>query len=306
MGASRRSVARSLQFRAKLQPVDPHDLHYQSHEAIDFVKNQPGLFRVLTLDGGFPPETNIVYGISDIRGYNALESPEYLAFLSAAGEYPVPHRHFRTLYFSRYESRLADFLNVEYIISGRALDHPKVSLVRSGDSFVYRNRSAMPRAFVVHETEVLVDSAAVAARLRDLDFDPGRTALVTRGPRLIGQKGLEARVRIAEYAPESVRIDASLDREGLLVVSDAWYPGWTVAVDGLPGEILKTNLAFRGVHLPAGAHVVEFRYDPPSFRAGLWISGGAVAFAAAWVGLAFRRNRDRRGAVSAESDANRN
>ncbi len=112
-------------------PSIPLAMHYPPHEAIDFVRRQPGLFRVLTLDGGFPPETNIAYGISEIRGYNAIESPEYLAFLSAAGEYATPHRHFRTLHFSRYESRLVDLLNVEYVISGRALDHPKLSLVRN-------------------------------------------------------------------------------------------------------------------------------------------------------------------------------
>jgi hypothetical protein len=293
-------------FGRNYNPSIPHDLHYPSHEAIDFVRKQPGLFRVLTLDGGFPPETNIVYGISEVRGYNALETSEYLAFLSAAGDYSVPYRHFRTLHFSRYESKLADFLNVEYIITSRPLDHPKLSLVWSGGAYVYRNGSAMPRAFVVHETEVLDDSTAVAARLRDPAFDPGKTALLVQGPRLVDREGPDARVRILDYAPEAVRIEASLEREGVLVLGDAWYPGWTAAVDGLPADVLKTNLAFRGVHLPAGAHVVEFRYDPPSFRAGLWISGGAVAFAAAWVGLAFRRNRDRRGAVSAESDANRN
>ncbi|OGW62562.1 MAG: hypothetical protein A2V83_07405 [Nitrospirae bacterium RBG_16_64_22] len=312
-GAQRRSWILSgvllldlFSFGRNYNPSIPQALHYPSHESIDFVRKQPGLFRVLTLDGGFPPETNMVYGLSEVRGYNALETPEYLAFLSAAGEFPVPHRHFRTLHFSRYESRLVDFLNVEYVISGRPLDHPKLSLVRSGGAYVYRNGSAMPRAFVVHETEVLSEPGAVAARLRDPDFDPGKTALLVRGPRLIGQEGSDARVRIMDYAPEVVRIDVSLEREGVLVLSDAWYSGWTAAVDGLPAEVLRTNLAFRGVQLSAGAHVVEFRYDPPSFRAGLWISGGSAAFAAAWAGLALRRNRDRRGAVSVESDANRN
>jgi uncharacterized membrane protein YfhO len=84
-------------------------------------------------------------------------------------------------------------------------------------------------------------------------------------------------------------MDVTLDRPGYLVLADTYYPGWRVAVNGEEQPILRANHAFRAVALPEGESHVAFRYDPLSFRFGLWISGavwlGAVI---AWCALRLR------------------
>jgi hypothetical protein len=57
-----------------------------------------------------------------------------------------------------------------------------------------------------------------------------------------------------------------------LVLADSFYPGWRVYVNGQEREILKANVFFRGVDLPAGTHIVEFLYRPRSFALGLTVS----------------------------------
>jgi uncharacterized membrane protein YfhO len=59
-------------------------------------------------------------------------------------------------------------------------------------------------------------------------------------------------------------------------MSDIYYPGWNVYVDGVKKPIYATNLVMRGVYIPAGAHIVEFVYEPLSFRLGLYISVGTL------------------------------
>lgn len=49
---------------------------------------------------------------------------------------------------------------------------------------------------------------------------------------------------------------------GLLVISDAWFPGWRAEVDGRPVPLLLADLAFRGVPVPAGRCRVSLRYSP--------------------------------------------
>jgi uncharacterized membrane protein YfhO len=56
------------------------------------------------------------------------------------------------------------------------------------------------------------------------------------------------------------------------VLADSSYPGWKAYVDGREQEVLRANLFFRAVVLPAGDHVVEFRYQPRSFALGMILS----------------------------------
>jgi hypothetical protein len=44
-------------------------------------------------------------------------------------------------------------------------------------------------------------------------------------------------------------------------------------VDGSPALILRADIMFRAIELPAGTHTVEFRFEPVSVKVGLWISG---------------------------------
>jgi hypothetical protein len=74
----------------------------------------------------------------------------------------------------------------------------------------------------------------------------------------------------------------------LLVLTDAYYPGWRAWVDGRPAAIYPTNILFRGVFVGAGGHVVEFRYQPASFWVGAALS---IAAALASIALLFRRGR---------------
>jgi hypothetical protein len=52
-------------------------------------------------------------------------------------------------------------------------------------------------------------------------------------------------------------------RPRLLVISDAWHPGWRAAIDGVEAPIHRANYMFRGVFVPAGEHTVRFDYWPP-------------------------------------------
>ncbi len=61
-------------------------------------------------------------------------------------------------------------------------------------------------------------------------------------------------------------------KKKILFVSNLYYPGWKVKVDGIPQEIYKADLAFRAVLIPECKHKVEFSYQPEFFYKGLKIS----------------------------------
>jgi hypothetical protein len=273
-------------------------VEYPPAPSIDFLRAQPGLFRVLTVHGDFPPNTNLMYGLSEIRGYDSLETVAYQRFLAATGDYPQPNPHFRTLYFSNVGSRLIDVLNVKYVLSDRALYEPKLALVWDGPTRVYENRAAKPRAFLVHRTRVLSQPGDMERLLRAPDFDPTAVALFDRaGPALSAPADPLATATITIYLPESVVVRVASQEEAVLILADAWFPGWRAVVDGAEATVWAANGFLRAVRIPAGEHEVVFTYDPVSFRLGWLLTAGAAGLAAtlalvtAWRHLPARRRR---------------
>ena len=86
---------------------------------------------------------------------------------------------------------------------------------------------------------------------------------------------------VTRYAPAKISISADLSCDGMVVLSDTYYPGWYASVDGHPAKIYEVDLALRGVPVPKGQHAVTFQYRPRSvlWGAGLTLAGmlGAAA-----------------------------
>jgi hypothetical protein len=154
--------------------------------------------------------------------------------------------------------------------------------VHSGDVKIYENQAVLPRAFIVHQAEVVRDDAQAIALMRSADFDP-RQKLVrlagegeSPGLTTAGQSSPQDSAIIVSYEPEQVEIATTLDSPGWLVLTDTYYPGWQVSVEGQLAEILQANIMFRAVALPAGKHTVVFEFKPRSLQIGMLVSGMAL------------------------------
>ena len=127
------------------------------------------------------------------------------------------------------------------------------------------------------------DPLATLRGLQQSDFQMRTEAIVVAGPELGVVPTRPSSATIAVDTPHRVAVDATLHADGLLVLLDAWYPGWSVRVDGAPAALVRANHAFRGVALKAGTHRVEFRYSCAPFRWGLLLALlGLAGIAALW------------------------
>jgi hypothetical protein len=75
-----------------------------------------------------------------------------------------------------------------------------------------------------------------------------------------------------DSTPDQVVCEVHLPGDGVLVLTDLDYPGWSVAVDGQPTELLRARNQFRGVRLTAGVHRVVWTFQPRSQRWGAAVS----------------------------------
>jgi uncharacterized membrane protein YfhO len=85
-----------------------------------------------------------------------------------------------------------------------------------------------------------------------------------------------AAVVVSEFSPTQLTINVNSVGHHLLVLSQIYYPGWQVTIDGQPAELLRVNLIQQGLVSPPGEHVIQLSYRPASFITGAMISAVAL------------------------------
>ncbi|WP_279356339.1 YfhO family protein [Methylobacterium indicum] len=234
--------------------------------------------------GGAWQNASMVLGLEDTIGYNPLRLADYERAVGPGENAADPNlRQFPGL-FRGYRSRLASLLGLEYLVLDRPADRlpkhfPQLTgaklLYGSGQMWIYRLDPAKPRAYLATRL-VPVDSESVLDQDELPEFEGSETALVDRDsvPKITGEFGLKdpaapvvaakGTATILAYRRNVVTVEVETDRDSVLVLHDIFYPGWQARVDGARRPILRTNLLFRGVEVPAGKHVVEFKFRPLS------------------------------------------
>jgi hypothetical protein len=168
--------------------------------------------------------------------------------------------------------------------------------VVSSDVKIYENGDTLPRAFVVPAAHYVSDddagTEAALNFLRDPAFDAAQTVIISgQGNELAGEAADEpkAGALITEYANTRVTLQVDAPAPGYLVLTDAYYPGWTVTVNGEPALMLRADVMFRAVQVPQGESTVVFEYR------SFWLPLAPLAGGAAWLialiaALALRRS----------------
>jgi len=166
---------------------------------------------------------------------------------------------------------------------------------------VVRLPGARPRAWLAEDVRIHEDRAAVEEALLDPDFEPLRTTNVELSSaaggaastvEILSGRGPAGEARIAVEHGGHLEVLVEARRPAILVVADSLLPGVKATVDGEPAPILRADLRFRAVVVPAGRHAVVFDYAPAALRWGLIVSGASVllAFLALiWLGRGARR-----------------
>jgi hypothetical protein len=225
-----------------------------------FLAAQPGPFRIdsrTQIEGLWQPDTAALYGLEDVTGVaNPLVLADFERYWGSLG--------------SR-STRLYDLLNVRYVIAKKdvELDWNKFSLVFDGDPNlnVYENKQALPRAIVVPDVTTVGSHEAALQAITAAGFDPTATAIFEGDSAPRG--GGSGAVSDIGTGGNGLSFTADVDAPSLVVVSQVWYPGWRVYIDGQPaGAPLRVNYLFQGVPVEAGQHRVELRFAPILWPAG--------------------------------------
>ena len=131
---------------------------------------------------------------------------------------------------------------------------------------IYAVEDPMPRAFVLGQAKLLSSNTAMQEQIRRLN--PREEVLLEKDLLPPGERQPLQPVEWLEDRGDRLRIMATLTAPGYLVVSDAYFPGWTARVGGQPVPVVPANVGFRAVPLGPGRHEVVLEFWPPGLNFG--------------------------------------
>jgi hypothetical protein len=234
-----------------------------------------------------------------------LSGPNPLWWLAVfMGEVTPPQPRFdaRWLNLSGVRFILADSSSAPHL---HAWFPPEIRLLpraHTAGVTVYENLSAFPRAWFIPASGVHAAGANCTATLENPRFDVRGEMLLDGMPvAAVGRAAPSfSDVRISSYQPSEIRLQVTADQPGVVLLTDAFFPGWTADVDGVAAPVLRGDCFSRAVQVQPGKHTVTFRYYPRSFRLGLRIS--AAAFGLIIASLLYTTMSSRRARLTPRAD----
>ena len=214
--------------------------------AADFIRAQPGLHRYSTQEGE-EPNLGDIYGLQGLWGGGATMVSDYSRLR--------PHE---------------DLLNVQYRIRPASTADPG-AIYHDALWKVYENPNAFPRAWVVHKTIAASSDKAAFALIDQGMPDLHQVAIIaTTDSALPGSAATNTdSLRFRSYEADRMALDVNTASEGIVVLSEVYYPGWQASVNGQDTPILKVDGGLRGIRVSGGVSRLELRYVPKMAWTGL-------------------------------------
>jgi hypothetical protein len=272
----------------------PKAAAYPPMQIFEPLRNVKEPFRIAGTHWALLPATNALYGLEDVRGYEAM------TFLPYVQTWKLWSTH-QPVFFNRTDDLTRPFLsmmNVRFAFT-RASDGVPPGwreVAREGEAVLLENPNALPRAFVPRtvmvglQSEVAVDEMSSATDFRDRAWI---TADVVPYERMNGP---------GRVAMRGERLDVEMESDGWVVVTNSAWKGWRAYVDGRRVALQRANVAFLGIHVPKGRHAIRLVYWPESFVKGRAITFVTLLALAVMAIVRYRRAqylRDRRASPSA-------
>jgi Bacterial membrane protein YfhO len=251
-------------------------------------KNTTGPFRVAQAGYAYGANFEAMYGYPAIGGYE-IPLERLKTFLSDLTDNKMDSVMITTKGVLDSKDRRLDMLNAKYFVvsmwDSRYLEFRNQPerfrfLSTFGDTDLYENPRALPRAFLIPASgvEVIADETDQLRRVKDPNFDAEHCVILPSAPAPesssvpAGTAPTAPSIEWTANRPNGLELNASAVEPSVLVLSQIDYPGWKAFVDGRAVALTRANYAFPAILIPPGRHQVRFSFDPLTFKLGLALS----------------------------------
>jgi len=223
------------------------EIPYQATQAdYQILRDKDPNFRVFNQSVSTFNDASTSYFHKSIGGYHGAKLKRYQELIEN--------------HISKGNMSVLNMLNTKYFIS------PKGK--------VQQNTSAMGNAWFINEITVVPNADAEISALNGFDFTS--TAIVdTRFSEQIidSLDNTESTIVLTEYQPNYLKYIANSKKDGIAIFSEIYYDkGWNAYLDGELKPHFRANYVLRGMQIPSGNHLIEFKFEPSAYKIGETVS----------------------------------
>ena len=215
-----------------------------NHEIFAILKNDPELYRILPFDlkseklpNWSLPNANIMYDLDSVACYTPLVGKNYrerllgLEVVDDSLGFGTPNEE-----AIGKNVDIVKLLNVKYIVSDKTLNESFLEEIAAGKGiFLYMLKGYFPRVFFSYD---------IYENIKPIPLE---------------------HFKIVRYKDGYLNLEVTADRDGFIVFSENYYPGWRVYVDHGEKNLIKVKGFLQGVSIKKGDHRVSFIYSPYDF-----------------------------------------
>jgi len=220
---------------------------------------------------GIRPNLSVILKIPSPEGYDSVYPNWYFKAI-----YPrATRKKMRWQVSMEPQSVITRLLGVKYFIPNGELHPIHNPLKTDGLEFlnsinglmIYEVKNTLPRVFVPQRFVILNENDCIKY-LHQRDFKPDEFLLLTEIPDEYPKQAMIGEAEILSYEPHRVLIEARMETDGFLVLTDTYYPGWKAYVDKEETKIYTAYSFLRAVFLKKGSHEILFIFSPPLYKIG--------------------------------------
>ena len=209
---------------------------------------------------GYCGNANLLDAVPKVDGFFSLTPREYDRLLTFV--YTVTNADF---------GRLKDFMGVAQITA-------------PGELLKWQSRPTAHPLLTAGLQPVFLDDAQAMVALARNDFDGSKTVYLPPEEKyfVTVSNQTAAKIRSAKFGIQSVDAEVEAAEPALVTVAQTFYHHWRATVDGQPVRVLRANVAFQAVPVPAGKHTLRLDYVDSTFEIGglisllMWINCAVV------------------------------
>jgi hypothetical protein len=190
-----------------------------------------------------------------------------------------------------FRLRIMSLLGVKYILESKKGElKDKISTERrfpaalfdldweDGTWRIWKFKNALPRVMFLTDYIIKTGNQQIIDSIYDPQFRLDQTVILESQPimnttSVMTQNNFSPHAEIQTYGMSEVKVTTNSNRDGFLMLTDNYYPGWQATVDGVKTRIYRADYTFKAVFVPKGKHIVTFTYLPQTFILGVILAG---------------------------------